>query len=176
MDLGKFAPGTGYKWAGLFSTGIYRWSSWHDQIGSYPCETYLRDSGLVDRIGREPSHHPCAGAGANEKTIGIGAFSPRVSANIERTNVSGRKRENTGGFHHPFPCLSSHYPWSEQRCGWLQRIVVPCSIFQDIIAEVVPAGRWIRQLGRLRLDAHRTDNKQCTKDVGAATTVRLQGM
>jgi hypothetical protein len=40
-------------------------------------------------------------------------------------------------------------------------------------AEVVPTGRWIRSLGRLRLDTHRTGNKKCTKSVGAATMVRL---
>ena len=40
-------------------------------------------------------------------------------------------------------------------------------------AEVVPMGRWIRQLGRLRLDSHRTGNKKCTKRAGAMTTVRL---
>jgi hypothetical protein len=40
-------------------------------------------------------------------------------------------------------------------------------------AEVVPTGRWIRDLGRVRLDMHRTGNKKCTKSAGAATTVRL---
>ena len=40
-------------------------------------------------------------------------------------------------------------------------------------ADVVPAGRWIRQLGRLRLDSHRTGNKKCTKRVGATTMVRF---
>lgn len=44
--------------------------------------------------------------------------------------------------------------------------------FRILCAEVVPAGRWIRQLGRLRLDAHRTGNEQCTKDVRVATTVQ----
>jgi hypothetical protein len=40
-------------------------------------------------------------------------------------------------------------------------------------AEVVPAGRWHRDIGRVRLDMHRTGNKRCTKSVGASTTVRL---
>jgi hypothetical protein len=40
-------------------------------------------------------------------------------------------------------------------------------------AEVVPTGRWHRDIGRVRLDMHRTGNKLCTKRVGAATTVRL---
>ncbi|MFB3896612.1 MAG: hypothetical protein ACE14V_09950 [bacterium] len=40
-------------------------------------------------------------------------------------------------------------------------------------AEVVPAGRWIRSIGRLRLDSHRTGNKRCTKNVGVSTIVRL---
>ena len=40
-------------------------------------------------------------------------------------------------------------------------------------AEVVPTGRWIRDLGRVRLDMHRTGNKKCTKAVGASTIVRL---
>jgi hypothetical protein len=42
-------------------------------------------------------------------------------------------------------------------------------------AEVVPTGRWHRDIGRVRLDMHRTGNKLCTKRVGAATTVRLAG-
>ncbi len=41
-------------------------------------------------------------------------------------------------------------------------------------AEVVPTGRWIRDLGRVRLDAHRTGNKQCTKSYGVSTMVRLR--
>jgi hypothetical protein len=40
-------------------------------------------------------------------------------------------------------------------------------------AEVVPTGRWHRDVGRVRLDMHRTGNKQCAKAWGAATTVRL---
>lgn len=40
-------------------------------------------------------------------------------------------------------------------------------------AEVVPAGRWIRKVGRARLDSHRTGNKLCAKDFGAMTMVRL---
>ena len=42
-------------------------------------------------------------------------------------------------------------------------------------AEVVPAGRWHRPVGRVRLDMHRTGNKRCTWNVGAATVVRLVG-
>lgn len=40
-------------------------------------------------------------------------------------------------------------------------------------AEVVPAGRWIRTVGRARLDMHRTNNKLCTWNCGAATILRL---
>jgi len=40
-------------------------------------------------------------------------------------------------------------------------------------AEVVPTGRWIRSVGRLRLDMHRTKNKKCTESWGASTAVRL---
>ena len=40
-------------------------------------------------------------------------------------------------------------------------------------AEVVPAGRWMGSVGRVRLDMHRTGNKLCTRHVGASTTVRL---
>jgi hypothetical protein len=39
-------------------------------------------------------------------------------------------------------------------------------------AEVVPTGRWHRPV-RVRLDMHRTGNKRCTWNVGAATVVRL---
>ncbi|MCJ7695587.1 MAG: hypothetical protein MUO40_09185 [Anaerolineaceae bacterium] len=42
-------------------------------------------------------------------------------------------------------------------------------------AEVVPTGRWIRQLGRVRLDMHRTGNKKCAQAFGVSTVVRLQG-
>ncbi len=42
-------------------------------------------------------------------------------------------------------------------------------------AEIVPTGRWHRPVGRARLDAHRTNNKLCTKSFGASTTVRLLG-
>jgi hypothetical protein len=40
-------------------------------------------------------------------------------------------------------------------------------------AELVPTGRWIRDVGRVRLDMHRTGNKQCTKSWGVSTVVRL---
>jgi hypothetical protein len=40
-------------------------------------------------------------------------------------------------------------------------------------AELVPTGRWFREVGRVRLDMHRTGNKKCTKSWGASTTVRL---
>lgn len=40
-------------------------------------------------------------------------------------------------------------------------------------AEVVPTGRWVRKVGRVRLDMHRTGNKLCTKDWGVSTVVRL---
>ncbi len=40
-------------------------------------------------------------------------------------------------------------------------------------AEVVPAGRWHRPIGRARLDMHRTGNKLCTKSLGVSSTVRL---
>jgi hypothetical protein len=38
---------------------------------------------------------------------------------------------------------------------------------------LVPTGWWVRQLGRLRLDAHRPGNKLCARSFGAATVVRL---
>lgn len=40
-------------------------------------------------------------------------------------------------------------------------------------AEVVPTGRWVRDVGRVRLDMHRTGNKVCTKNWGVSSTVRL---
>ena len=40
-------------------------------------------------------------------------------------------------------------------------------------AELVPTGRWHRDVGRVRLDMHRTGNKLCTRSWGASTTVRL---
>jgi hypothetical protein len=40
-------------------------------------------------------------------------------------------------------------------------------------ADVVPIGRWIRRVGRVRMDMHRSNNKECTKSFGAATVVRL---
>ena len=43
-------------------------------------------------------------------------------------------------------------------------------------ADLVPTGRWIRDLGRVRLDLHRSGNKLCTKSFGAATTVRRAGV
>ncbi|MGB8343916.1 MAG: hypothetical protein WCD86_03475 [Ktedonobacteraceae bacterium] len=43
-------------------------------------------------------------------------------------------------------------------------------------AELVPTGRWIRSVGRARLDMHRTNNKLCTKSWGGSTTVRLPGL
>lgn len=42
-------------------------------------------------------------------------------------------------------------------------------------ADVVPTGRWIRRVGRARMDMHRSNNKECTKSFGAATMVRLGG-
>jgi hypothetical protein len=38
---------------------------------------------------------------------------------------------------------------------------------------LVPTGWWIREFGRLRLDAHRPGNKLCTRSFGASTVVRL---
>ena len=46
--------------------------------------------------------------------------------------------------------------------------------FRAPYAELVPTGRWIRDVGRMRLDMHRTGNKRCTKRWGASTIVRLQ--
>jgi hypothetical protein len=43
-------------------------------------------------------------------------------------------------------------------------------------AEVVPTGRWHRDIGRVRLDMHRTGNKQCAKSWGVSTVVRLTGL
>jgi hypothetical protein len=40
-------------------------------------------------------------------------------------------------------------------------------------AELVPTGRWLRSVGRARLDMHRTNNKLCTRSWGVASTVRL---
>lgn len=40
-------------------------------------------------------------------------------------------------------------------------------------AECVPTGRWERDIGRVRLDMHRTGNKQCAKSWGCSTVVRL---
>jgi hypothetical protein len=40
-------------------------------------------------------------------------------------------------------------------------------------AELVPAGRWFRDVGRVRLDTHRTGNKLCTRSWGGSSTVRL---
>jgi len=42
-------------------------------------------------------------------------------------------------------------------------------------AELVPTGWWHREMGRMRLDMHRTGNKLCTRNWGASTTVRLPG-
>ncbi len=42
-------------------------------------------------------------------------------------------------------------------------------------AELVPTGRWFRSVGRVRLDMHRTRNKECTRSWGGATVVRLPG-
>ena len=38
---------------------------------------------------------------------------------------------------------------------------------------LVPTGWWIRELGRLRLDAHRPGNKLCARSWGGATVFRL---
>jgi hypothetical protein len=40
-------------------------------------------------------------------------------------------------------------------------------------AELVPTGRWHRDVGRVRLDMHRTGNRLCTRRWGGASTVRL---
>lgn len=40
-------------------------------------------------------------------------------------------------------------------------------------AQVVPTVWWSRQVGRLRLDAHRTGNKKCAQNWGVSTLVRL---
>lgn len=42
-------------------------------------------------------------------------------------------------------------------------------------ADTVPTGRWHRDIGRIRIDLHRTGNKLCTKNCGASTMVRLIG-
>jgi hypothetical protein len=40
-------------------------------------------------------------------------------------------------------------------------------------AELVPTGRWFREVGRARLDMHRTGNRLCTRSWGGSSTVRL---
>jgi len=40
-------------------------------------------------------------------------------------------------------------------------------------AELVPTGRWYREVGRARLDMHRTGNRLCTRSWGGSSTVRL---
>ena len=40
-------------------------------------------------------------------------------------------------------------------------------------AELVPTGRWFRDVGRARLDMHRTGNRLCTRSWGGSSTVRL---
>ncbi len=45
--------------------------------------------------------------------------------------------------------------------------------FRIPYAQVVPTGRWVRDVGRVRLDMHRTNNKQCAQSWGGATTVRF---
>jgi hypothetical protein len=42
-------------------------------------------------------------------------------------------------------------------------------------AELVPTGRWFRDVGRIRLDMHRTGNRLCTRRWGGSSTVRLPG-
>lgn len=42
-------------------------------------------------------------------------------------------------------------------------------------ADLVTTGRWIRSLGRARMDMHRSNNKECTQSFGAVTMVRLSG-
>jgi hypothetical protein len=42
-------------------------------------------------------------------------------------------------------------------------------------AQLVPTGRWHRDVGRARLDMHRTNNKRCTRSWGGSSTVRLPG-
>jgi len=46
--------------------------------------------------------------------------------------------------------------------------------FEIPYAKVVPTGRWIRSVGRARLDSHRTNNKLCAKSFGGSTVVRLR--
>ncbi|MBI9047172.1 MAG: hypothetical protein JEZ06_21980 [Anaerolineaceae bacterium] len=43
----------------------------------------------------------------------------------------------------------------------------------DLKSDFVPTGWWHREYGRVRLDAHRPDNKLCTKSWGGASVVRL---
>ena len=42
-------------------------------------------------------------------------------------------------------------------------------------ADLVTTGRWIRSVGRVRMDMHRSNNKECTQSFGAVTMVRLGG-
>jgi len=44
---------------------------------------------------------------------------------------------------------------------------------KTVKSDLVPTGWWHRNYGRLRLDAHRPGNKQCTKNWGTSTVVRL---
>jgi hypothetical protein len=44
---------------------------------------------------------------------------------------------------------------------------------EGIKGGLVPTGWWIRDFGRLRLDAHRPGNKLCAQNFGASTVVRL---
>jgi hypothetical protein len=44
---------------------------------------------------------------------------------------------------------------------------------EQVKSDLVPTGWWHRDFGRLRLDAHRPGNKQCTHSWGVSTVVRL---
>lgn len=44
---------------------------------------------------------------------------------------------------------------------------------EKVRSDLVPTGWWVRDFGRLRLDAHRPGNKRCSHSFGASTIVRL---
>jgi hypothetical protein len=130
-------------------------------------------------------------------SVGLAESSPWLAQPGQGKTLNGRSQLETGCSPHEYQAIIKTEPYKGETgksledfiTGFLIRLVTTNEVSQDVgdnnalwclgqylkvpYADLVPTGRWYRDIGRVRLDMHRTGNKLCTRHWGAATVVRL---
>jgi hypothetical protein len=132
-------------------------------------------------------------------SIGLTESAPFMPRSGQRTILGGRERPEIGHSPNEYMSMLKDGPYRGETGNTLEDFIVRSicrleatgEVSNDVsddnalwclgqylripYAQVVPTGRWHRSIGRVRLDMHRTNNKQCAKSWGATTVVRLSG-